>query len=285
MKDTLIYPKTSLNLGGILRSCDVPLVMGIINATPDSFYEKSRLNSIENALVKAEEMITHGVDIIDIGGYSSRPGAAEVSETEEQERVIPLLKALISRFPNLLISIDTFRSRIANEAIDNGAVLINDISAGNIDSRMFEVVAKHKSAYCMMHMRGTPQNMMDDCAYENLMNEIIQYFSVKIDALKEKGIINIIIDPGFGFSKSIEQNFELLNNLDQLKLFNLPILAGLSRKSMIYKTLGIDAAQSLNGTTALNTVALLKGASLLRVHDVKEAKETISLIEAIKTSR
>ena len=284
MKDTLNYPKSSLNLGGILTPFDVPLVMGIINATPDSFYENSRLTSVDAVLKVAEDMLASGVDIIDIGGYSSRPGASQVDENEEQRRVIPLIVAILKRFSQVKISVDTFRSKVADECLQHGAVMINDISAGNLDEKMFEIVAKNNASYCMMHMRGNPQTMMEDLTYVNLIQDILLYFSNKINQLKALGVTNIILDPGFGFSKSTQQNFELLNNLGQLKVLNLPLLVGLSRKSMIYKTLEIDAVKSLNGTTVLNTIALQQGASILRVHDVTEAKEAIKLLEAIKQS-
>ena len=275
VKDTLNYPKSSLNLGGILTPFDVPLVMGIINATPDSFYENSRLTSVDAVLKVAEDML---------GGYSSRPGASQVDENEEQRRVIPLIVAILKRFSQVKISVDTFRSKVADECLQHGAVMINDISAGNLDEKMFEIVAKNNASYCMMHMRGNPQTMMEDLTYVNLIQDILLYFSNKINQLKALGVTNIILDPGFGFSKSTQQNFELLNNLGQLKVLNLPLLVGLSRKSMIYKTLEIDAVKSLNGTTVLNTIALQQGASILRVHDVTEAKEAIKLLEAIKQS-
>ncbi|NOQ72027.1 MAG: dihydropteroate synthase [Crocinitomix sp.] len=251
--------------------------MGILNATPDSFYSESRVNNLDIALAKAAQMINQGASILDIGGYSSRPGADEVSEKEEIERTADLIAAIKKEHPEILISIDTFRSRVAEEAVKKGADLINDISGGQMDARIFEVAAKHSCPYILMHMRGTPANMMKHTNYDHLINEIVHYFSAQIRKAQLAGVKDIIIDPGFGFSKTLEQNFELLNQLELLGFIGKPILAGVSRKSMIYKTLNTSPEESLNGTTALNMVALEKGAMILRVHDVKAAFETIVL--------
>ena len=255
--------------------------MGIINTTPDSFYQKSRFQDSDSLMNQVSQMVTEGVDIIDVGGYSSRPGAMNISVDEEISRVIPAIKKIHEKFPNLLISIDTFRSGVAVEALKAGASIINDISGGVQDEAIFKVAADLHAPYILMHMQGTPQTMSAQTNYENLMKDILFYFSNQIAKAKAAGIKDLILDPGFGFSKTIDQNFELLNNLNQLEIFGLPILAGLSRKSTIYKTLNISAEESLNGTTVMNTIALMKGASILRVHDVKEAKQAIQLISKL----
>ena len=278
MKDTLIYSKQTFNFKGILRSFERPLVMGIINSTPDSFYQNSRIQNLDGLLVRVDKMISEGVDIIDVGGYSSRPGAVDISVDEEILRVVPVIKLIHEKYPELLISIDTFRSKVAAEALAAGASVINDISGGVQDEEIFEVAATNNAPYILMHMKGTPQTMVSLSNYENLINELVLYFSTQIDKAKKAGVKDIILDPGFGFSKNIQQNFELLNQLEQLTLFNLPLLVGISRKSMIYKTLGISPEESLNGTTVLNTIALMKGASVLRVHDVKEAREVLEMV-------
>lgn len=252
--------------------------MGIINVTPDSFYENSRFENSEIILNRVSQMILEGVDIIDIGGYSSRPGAADISVDQEIARVIPAIELIHKKYPDLLISIDTFRSKVAAEALKKGASIINDVSGGVQDEEIFKVAAANSAPYILMHMKGTPKNMVSLANYENLINEITLYFSTQIEKAKKVGIKDIILDPGFGFSKTIDQNFELLSQLEQLTMLNLPLLVGVSRKSMIYKTLGISPEESLNGTTVLNTIALMKGASILRVHDVKEAKQTIEMV-------
>lgn len=255
--------------------------MGIINTTPDSFYQNSRFQDSDSLMNQVSKMMNEGVDIIDVGGYSSRPGATDISVDEEISRAIPAIKKIHEKFPDLLISIDTFRSVVASEALRAGASIINDISGGVQDDAIFNVAADFNAPYILMHMQGTPQTMSSQTNYENLMKDILFYFSNQIAKAKAVGIKDLILDPGFGFSKTIEQNFELLNNLNQLKLFNLPILAGLSRKSTIYKTLNISSEESLNGTTVMNTIALMKGASILRVHDVKEAKQAIQLVSKL----
>ncbi|MGA9588846.1 MAG: dihydropteroate synthase [Salegentibacter sp.] len=273
----------TINCKGHLVDLSTPRVMGILNITPDSFYEGSRMKGEEMILMQAEKMLKDGADFIDIGGYSSRPDAEEVSEEEELKRVIPAIDLLVKHFPEILISIDTFRSKVAEKALEAGAAMVNDIAAGNLDSTMMEVVAKHQVPYIMMHMRGTPKTMKTLNQYEgDMTQEILYYFSEKINAARRLGINDLIVDPGFGFSKNIEQNFELLRKLELFKILELPLLIGISRKSLIYKSLGGEPADALNGTTVLNTVALTRGATILRVHDVKEAVECVKLVGRIK---
>lgn len=281
MKDTFFSSKLQFNTQGILQTFHQPIVMGIINATPDSFYEDSRSTSEEAVLEQAAKMIADGATILDIGGYSSRPGADDVSENEEIERTEALIYAIRKRFPKQLISIDTFRSKVAQKALEAGAAIINDISGGQADPNIYTIAADYQAPYILMHMKGTPQNMMNNTAYTHLTKDLIYYFSERIALAKKAGVKDIIIDPGFGFSKTIDQNFELLQNIEQLHLLEAPLLIGISRKSMIYKTLETNAKESLNGTNTLNTVALLKGAHILRVHDVKEAVESIKLVEKL----
>ncbi|WP_026837652.1 dihydropteroate synthase [Gillisia sp. JM1] len=271
----------TINCKGNLIDLTTPKVMGILNTTPDSFYSESRKTSLTALLKTAEEMLEQGATFLDIGGYSTRPGADDISETEELDRVVPAIEAIIENFPESIISIDTFRSKIAAEALEAGAAMVNDISAGNLDEKMMQVVADFQVPYIMMHMRGTPQTMKNLNEYNELTQEILFYFSEKIKAARALGINDIIVDPGFGFSKNITQNFELLSNLKKLKSLGLPILAGLSRKSTIYKTLNCTPQEALNGTTVLNTMAIANGASILRVHDVKEAVESIKLMSQL----
>lgn len=273
----------TLLVKGKLIDFSTPLVMGILNITPDSFYDGGKNNSIEEALIKAEQVIADGADIIDIGGYSTRPGAADISEQEELNRVIPVIENIIQKFPDAIISIDTFRSIVAEKAIRSGAAIINDISAGNLDDKMFDTVADLQVPYILMHMKGTPQTMQQNPNYENVVKEVFRFFTEKLTVLKQKGISDIIIDPGFGFGKTVEHNFELLRSLSFFENLGHPILTGVSRKSLITKTLNINTANALNGTTALNTIALLNGANILRVHDVKEAKEVVKLISTLNT--
>ena len=272
----------TINCKGTLISLDTPRIMGILNTTPDSFYSESRKTSLTALLKSAEEMLEQGATFLDIGGYSTRPGAADISQKEELDRVVPAIEALLKKFPECIISIDTFRAKVAAEALDAGAAMVNDISSGNLDNKMLEVVAKHQVPYIMMHMRGTPQTMKELNQYKDLTQDVIFYFSEKIRAARALGINDIIIDPGFGFSKDISQNFELLSNLKKLKSLNVPILAGLSRKSTIYKTLACSPHEALNGTTVLNTMAIANGANILRVHDVKEAMECVKLMSQLK---
>ncbi len=272
----------TINCRGNLIDLTTPKVMGILNLTPDSFYSESRNKPDGDFLKNAETMLQEGAFFLDIGGYSTRPGALEVTPDDELKRVIPAVELLLKEFPDALISIDTFRSKIADDCLKAGAALINDISAGNLDEDMMKVVAKHQVPYIMMHMRGTPQTMKDLNHYEDMLREILLFFSQKIKSAHRHGIADVIIDPGFGFSKNIAQNFELLNKMGLLKILELPLLAGLSRKSTIYKTLGCEPAEALNGTSILNTVALLNGANILRVHDVKEAVEAVKLTGCLK---
>jgi dihydropteroate synthase len=255
----------------------MPKIMGIVNVTPDSFYDGGKISSDLELLNLIETHLNDGADFIDVGGYSSKPGAEKISEHEESSRVLPAIEAILQRFPDTLISIDTFRSNVADQALKSGAALVNDISAFDLDANMPEVVKKHGAPYIIMHMQGTPQTMQNHPSYTNVTNEVIQYFSKKISFLKQHGINDIIIDPGFGFGKSLEHNFKLLNELEQFSIFNVPVLCGLSRKSMIWKTLNISPDDALNGTTILNSLALTKGCNLLRVHDVKEAKQCVEL--------
>jgi dihydropteroate synthase len=267
----------SINCGNKLISLEYPIAMGILNTTPDSFYDGGKFNEELAFIKRFEQMLDEGAMIIDIGGASSRPGSTELTTEEEMSRTIPFIKSAIKQFPDAVISIDTYNSAVAKEAVYAGASIINDISGGSLDDEMFDVVAELKVPYILMHMKGSPENMKELATYDNMMLEIYQYFQSKIIALQNRGVNDIILDPGFGFAKNIEQNFVLLKNLNFFRNLNLPILAGLSRKSMIYKSLGITANESLNGTTALNMISLLNGASILRVHDVKEAVQTIQL--------
>ncbi len=273
----------TINCKQNLIDLSTPKVMGILNLTPDSFYDGGKLQSDSSILTQAEAMLQEGATFLDLGGYSSRPGATFVSEKEELNRVVPIVQLILNEFPNTLLSIDTFRSSIAHACLEEGAALINDISAGSIDETMFQIIAKHQVPYIMMHMRGTPESMMQDTHYTNLTKEVAFYFSEKIAKARSNSINDVIIDPGFGFSKTLEQNFELMRELELLNLIDVPLLIGISRKSMIYKTLGTSPQEALNGTTALHSVCIEKGASILRVHDVKEAVETIKLIENLKS--
>ncbi len=258
-----------------------PGVMAILNLTPDSFYAGSRVSDSQYALQKCAEYLDAGAKYIDIGAYSTRPGAAYVSEQEEIDRLIPILIELIKKFPQAYFSIDTFRAKVAEQAIQAGAHLINDISAGDLDPNLPKIVAQYQVPYVFMHMRGTPQNKQDFCVYDNLRTDIKQYFIDKINYFRELGISQLVLDPGFGFAKTLDQNYELLQNLGEFKAFGLPILVGLSRKSMITKYLGIASDEALNATSVLNTYALCQGASILRVHDPIEAIQVIKLIEKI----
>ncbi|WP_338794189.1 dihydropteroate synthase [Bernardetia sp. MNP-M8] len=256
--------------------------MGILNVTPDSFYEESRITTEKHILKKASQMLEEGATILDIGGYSTRPNADDISIEEEINRVVHPISAIKKEFPNAIISIDTFRSKVAREAINAGADLINDVSGGNLDNQMFETVANLKVPYILMHMRGTPQTMKTLTNYENIIAEMMTYFHNRIMTLKNYGVEEVILDLGFGFAKTIDQNYFLLKNLAIFEQFELPILAGLSRKSMIYKRLDIPVSETLNGTTVLNTIAIQNGAKILRVHDVKPAMEAIQLLSYLK---
>lgn len=269
----------NINIRGKLFDLSKPKVMGILNLTPDSFYDGGVHNEINNIENHVNMMVEDGMDILDIGGYSSKPGAKNISLDEEMTRVIPILKHIRKIFPDLIISIDTFRSKIASMSLDEGADMINDISGGTLDKNMMSVVSKNNCPYILMHMQGNPQNMQNDPSYENVTLEIIQYLAQRIKIAHDNNIIDLIVDPGFGFGKTLEHNFEILNNLDKFNVLDTPILAGFSRKSMIYKTLKTSNKKALNGTSSLNTIALTKGAKILRVHDVREAKECIILHE------
>jgi len=271
----------TLNCKGKLLVAAQPLVMGIINCTPDSFYTGSRFMDKDILLKQAEKMLQEGAAILDIGGQSTRPGAEQVSVTEELKRVISTIEAVHLHFPDAIVSIDTYRSIIAKEAIAAGASMINDITAGNADQDMLRIAGDMGVPYVCMHIKGTPQTMQQNAVYENISRELLDFFIAKKKACREAGIKDIIIDPGFGFGKTIQHNFELLNHLELFKMLECPLLIGVSRKSTIYKTLGITADEALNGTTVLNTIGVLKGASILRVHDVKEAMEVVRLVTAM----
>ncbi|MEM6829823.1 MAG: dihydropteroate synthase [Bacteroidota bacterium] len=273
--------KHTINIRGEIMDLVTPKVMGIINLTPDSFYEGSRRQNENEVLKLVEKMLSDGVDIIDVGGYSSRPGASDISEIEELSRTVNATAQIKKEFPDSVLSIDTFRSNVAREAVSAGADLVNDISAGHLDDQMMSAVAELNVPYIAMHMRGTPQNMKANTDYDDLMKEMMSYFSQVIELSNQLGIKDLIIDPGFGFAKTIEQNYYLLNHLEHFRWLDRPILVGLSRKSMIYKPLNLTADKALNGTIALNTVALVKGAGILRVHDVKEAVETVKLMNQL----
>lgn len=267
----------TINCKGQIIDLSTPKIMGILNITPNSFYDGGKYSLENNAIAQVEKMLKEGATFIDIGAYSSKPNAEFVSEEEELNRIIPVVKTLIKEFPEALLSIDTFRSTVAQECINNGAALINDISAGSLDKKMMGVIASNNVPYIMMHLRGTPQTMQDQTNYEHIINEILTYFSDKVNKARSLGINDLIIDPGFGFAKTTDQNYEILSNLEQFKMLELPILAGVSRKSMIYKTLDTSPEEALNGTTVLNTIAITKGATIIRVHDVKEAMECVKL--------
>ena len=284
-QDTFFLKKKSINCNGNMLNLDEPLVMGILNLTPDSFFDGGK-HSGEAAIVHhVKQMLSDGASIIDVGGYSSRPGTKEVTEKEELERVLPIIKLLKQEFDEIVISIDTYRATVAEQAVQQGAAIVNDISAGNMparassdgDNKMFDVLADLKVPYIMMHMQGTPQTMQQNPSYKNVTHEVIKFFAEKLELLYKKGINDVILDPGFGFGKTLEHNFQLLNELEHFNLFELPVLVGVSRKSMVTKPLNIKKQEALNGTTALNAFALTKGANILRVHDVKEAKQVVQL--------
>ncbi len=271
----------SINCNGTLIDLSSPKVMGILNITPDSFYDGGKYNNPSTIVNHVEKMLSEGATFIDVGAYSSRPGAKHISEEEELKRISPIIKLLITEFPNLLISVDTFRSKIAKHCIQNGACMVNDISAGSLDSEMFSTIAKLQVPYIMMHMQGAPQNMQAKPTYEDVVKDVLYYFSKKINELHSLGLNDIITDVGFGFGKTVEQNYQLLKHLDLFKNLEVPTLVGLSRKSMLFKPLDISQNEALNATTAANTIALLNGANIVRVHDVKEAIETIKIVELL----
>ncbi len=271
----------TINCKGHLIDLTTPKVMGILNITPNSFFDGGKFKTDIEVLSQVEKMLTEGATFIDVGAYSSKPSAELVSEADELSRIIPVIKSIGKHFPDALLSVDTFRSQIAKVCIDNGAAMINDISSGNLDVTMLQTVADCKVPYIMMHMRGTPQTMQTLTNYDNIVKEMLFYFAENIANARSHGIDDVIIDPGFGFAKTLEQNYEILQKLELFSITELPLLAGFSRKSMIYKTLQSNAEQALNGTTVLNTIALTKGAKILRVHDVKEAVDCVSLFNKL----
>ncbi|AMC12204.1 dihydropteroate synthase [Lutibacter profundi] len=258
--------------------------MGILNITPDSFFDGGKYNDPINILNHVDKMLNEGATFIDVGAYSSRPGAKHISEEEELNRILPVIKLLKSNFPNILLSVDTFRSNIAKQCVNNGACMVNDISAGNLDTAMFSTIAKLQVPYIIMHMQGSPQNMQENPKYHDVVKDVLFFFSKKIQKLYSLGINDVIADVGFGFGKTITQNYELLKQLDLFQNLEVPILTGLSRKSMLFKPLKISQTNALNATTVANTIALLKGANILRVHDIKEAMETIKIVELLNTN-
>lgn len=272
----------SINCRGRLLTMDEPLVMGIINATPDSFYEGHLNAGMEEIVSLAGNMLAAGAAILDVGGLSTRPGSRPVSIEEETGRVVPVIRSILEKYPDAVISVDTYNSAVAMASVEAGASIVNDISAGNLDKNMLPTVARLQTPYICMHMKGTPETMQQQPDYDDVVKEVLDFFITKTDACTRLGIKDIIIDPGFGFGKSIPHNFQLLKKMELFSILNRPLLAGLSRKSSIYKTLGTSAAEALNGTTVLNTIALMHGASILRVHDVKEAKEAVTLYSAYK---
>ncbi len=271
----------TINCKGKLIDLSTPKVMGILNLTPDSFYDGGKYQNENEVIAQTKKMLHEGATFIDVGAYSSRPGAKHITEDEELARIVPIIKLLVSTFPDIILSVDTFRSNVAMACIENGAAIINDISAGEMDENMFATAAALGVPYIMMHMKGTPQNMQQNPTYNNITEEVIFYFSNKIAQARSFGINDIILDPGFGFGKTIEHNYRLLSEQELLTNIELPLLIGLSRKSMIYKTLNTTAQEALNGTTALHMVSLQKGANILRVHDVKEAMQCVKLIQQL----
>ncbi len=275
----MLHPQTTINCKGQILDLSSCKIMGILNVTPDSFFDGGRYMEESEMLQQVGSMLKEGADIIDVGGMSSRPGASIISEEEELRRVIPVIQKIVKKFPEVILSIDTFRATVAQSAIDAGAAIINDISAGNMDERMFETVSELQVPYIMMHMKGNPETMQDNPTYENVMKEILDFFVEKLAKLRLLGVHDVILDPGYGFGKTIDQNYQILKNQHVFKLFDLPILTGVSRKSMIWKMLEINPEEALNGSTALHMLALQQGASILRVHDVKAAKECVKLWE------
>jgi len=280
-KITSFNTKRTLNFRGNLFCMDSPLVMGILNCTPDSFYDGGKYENTEKALVQVQKLLEEGADLIDIGGMSSRPGAQLISAEEENKRVLPVIKAILKSYPDTIISIDTISAKVAQAAVQAGALMVNDISGGRMDKKMFETVAGLHVPYVMMHMQGLPADMQSHPHYDDIISELMDFFNARISKAKEAGIKDIIIDPGFGFGKTLEHNYKLLKHLDLFSMLEYPLLVGISRKSMIYKLLHCSPDEALNATTGLNTIALIKGASILRVHDVKEAKEAICIVEQL----
>lgn len=280
----MLQTRLTLNCKGKLLSLETPLVMGILNITPDSFYMASRYQQIDDILQQAEKMLSEGATILDIGGMSSRPGAEIISAEEELQRVLPAIEAIIKNFPEALLSIDTVQAAVARQSVEAGAALINDISAGRLDEKMYSTVAELGVPYVLMHMQGTPRTMQQEPTYEDVSLEVLDFFIAEVGKLRALGIKDIILDPGFGFGKTLSHNYQLLKRLHVFQILELPILVGISRKSMVYKPFGGSAKEALNGTTALHLVALQQGAQLLRVHDVKEAMEVIQLWKQLEES-
>ena len=274
----------TLNCAGRLVSLDRPKVMGILNITPDSFFSGSRMEGIDAALKKAEAMLAAGADFLDVGGISTRPGAEEVGEEEELQRVLPVVAAICKRFPEALVSVDTVRATVARQAVEAGACMVNDISAGRLDPALYETVAALRVPYVLMHMQGTPRNMQKNPQYENVVTEVLDFLIAELGRLRALGVHDVIVDPGFGFGKTLAHNYQLMSNLRAFQILETPILAGVSRKSMITRLLGVSADEALNGTTALHMAALLNGAAILRAHDVREAVETVRIYEALLTA-
>lgn len=284
MQNTPFSINKTLNVNGRLIDLSVPRTMGVLNVTPDSFFDGGRYETRDAILRQAEKMISEGADFIDIGGYSTRPGAREIPVEDERARVVAAVSTIAKRFPGTIISVDTFRSEVAVAAVEAGASMINDVSAGSLDDTMFTTVARLGVPYIAMHMRGTPQTMQGLTDYQDIVLDIIDYFHKKLHTLRQLGVKDVVIDPGFGFSKTVSQNFHLLHHLQTFSILQRPVLVGLSRKSMIWRTLETDPASALNGTTALNTIALIKGADILRVHDVREANELIKLFTTMNAN-
>ena len=272
----------NINCNGKLIDLSTPKVMGILNVTPNSFYDGGKHKEINSIIHQVNKMLSEGADFIDIGAYSSKPSAEFVSEEEEIKRLVPIVKSLVEMFPNIVLSVDTFRAQVAKASVENGVAMVNDIAAGLLDDKMLETVAELKVPYIMMHMRGNPQTMQSLTDYKDIVKEMIFYFSERIQKARSFGISDIVIDPGFGFAKTLEQNYEVLHKMELFSMLELPLLAGISRKSMIYKVLESSPQEALNGTSVLNTIALQKGAKILRVHDVKEAVECIKLVSKLK---
>lgn len=271
----------TINCNGSLIDLSIPKVMGILNITPDSFYDGGKYKNKSEILIQTEKMLSDGATFIDIGAYSSRPGAKHISEEEELQRIIPVVKLLIEKFPGILISVDTFRSKVAKETIEIGAALINDISGGKMDENMFKTIAELQVPYILMHMQGTPQNMQKNPSYKNVTKDLISFFAAQIFELRQLQVKDVIIDVGFGFGKTLVHNYQLLKDLALFKSIDTPVLAGISRKSMLYKPLNSSAQEALNATTSANTIALLNGANILRVHDVKEAVEATKIVNLL----
>jgi dihydropteroate synthase len=271
----------TINCKGQLIDLSIPKVMGILNVTPNSFFDGGKYKNENEIILQVEKMLFEGAAFIDIGAYSSKPSAEFVSEQEEIDRIVPVIELILKQFPETLLSIDTFRAEVAKASIESGAAITNDIAAGELDDKMFDVISKYNVPYIMMHMRGNPQTMQSMTQYDDIVKEILFYFSEKVNKARSFGINDLILDPGFGFAKTTDQNYEVLQKMELFNLLELPVLAGVSRKSMIYKTLNNTAQEALNGTTVLNTIALTKGAKILRVHDVKEAMECITLFNKV----